>query len=86
MAPHGPLYELTAAKVLAKVGAKATTGYLNHFLLSGSASSAAAFCGRWHVMNRPADHASDAEKPDRFGFNSFCSAYLTRPRDRAGLY
>jgi uncharacterized membrane protein YcjF (UPF0283 family) len=34
MAPHGPLYELTAAKVLSKVGAKATTGMLNYFLLS----------------------------------------------------
>jgi uncharacterized membrane protein YcjF (UPF0283 family) len=34
MAPHGPLYELTAAKVLSKVGAKATTGVLNYFLLS----------------------------------------------------
>lgn len=34
MAPHGPLYELTAAKMLSKVGAKATTGVLNYFLLS----------------------------------------------------
>jgi uncharacterized membrane protein YcjF (UPF0283 family) len=34
MTPHGPLYELTAAKVLSKVGAKATTGVLNYFLLS----------------------------------------------------
>ncbi len=34
MLPHGPLAELTAAKVLSKVGAKATTGLLNYFLLS----------------------------------------------------
>jgi uncharacterized membrane protein YcjF (UPF0283 family) len=34
MAPHGPLYELTAARVLSKVGAKATSGLLNYFLLA----------------------------------------------------
>lgn len=34
MTPTGPLAELTAARVLSKVGAKATTGLLNYFLLS----------------------------------------------------
>jgi putative membrane protein len=34
MAPHGPLYELTAARVLSKVGVKATSGLLNYFLLA----------------------------------------------------
>lgn len=34
IAPHGPLYELTAARVLSKVGAKATSGLLNYFLLA----------------------------------------------------
>ncbi len=34
MAPHGPLYELTAARVLSKVGAKATTGLLSYFMLA----------------------------------------------------
>ncbi len=33
MAPHGPLYELTAARVFSKVGAKAASGMLNYFLL-----------------------------------------------------
>jgi uncharacterized membrane protein YcjF (UPF0283 family) len=33
LAPHGPLYELTAAKFLSKVGAKATSGILNYFLI-----------------------------------------------------
>lgn len=32
--PQGPLAELTAARVLSKVGAKATSGLLNYFLLS----------------------------------------------------
>ncbi|MCU0703682.1 MAG: DUF697 domain-containing protein [Fimbriiglobus sp.] len=34
LGPAGPLAELTAARVLSKVGAKATTGLLNYFLLS----------------------------------------------------
>ncbi len=33
MAPGGPLYELTASRVLSKAGAKATSGILNYFLL-----------------------------------------------------
>lgn len=32
--PNGPLYELFAAKVVAKVGAKAASGVLNYFLIS----------------------------------------------------
>ena len=33
MAPGGPMYEMMAARVLAKVGAKATSGLLNFFLI-----------------------------------------------------
>jgi uncharacterized membrane protein YcjF (UPF0283 family) len=33
LAPHGPLYELTAAKVFSKAGAKVTSGILNYYLL-----------------------------------------------------
>ena len=33
VSPNGPLYELTAARVLSKVGAKAASGLLNYFLL-----------------------------------------------------
>jgi len=33
LAPHGPLYELTAAKVFSKAGAKVTSGILNYYLI-----------------------------------------------------
>ncbi|MGL4422774.1 MAG: DUF697 domain-containing protein, partial [Gemmataceae bacterium] len=34
LAPGGPLYELTAARVISKVGSKAAGGMLNYFLLN----------------------------------------------------